>query len=110
MKTRLWVPLSTTAEGVAESRPREAIPCPERRPARDWCSRKRRGSRLGRGGSTPLRYFRKQRALWRCGVQDVSPAQSAAVASGRAAASVASEAPGSLQIEEEDPIPSFLRS
>lgn len=44
-------------------------------------------------------------------VRDVTPAQSAAEASAgtAAAASVALEAPGSLQVEEEDPIPSFLR-
>lgn len=50
-----------------------------------------------------LRHFRKQRALWRREVRDVTPARAAAVAS--AAAAVASEAPGSLQGEENcDPL------
>ncbi|XP_013821996.2 PREDICTED: coiled-coil domain-containing protein 28A [Capra hircus] len=52
-----------------------------------------------------LHHFRKQRALWRRKVRDVTPARAAAVAS--AAAAVASEAPGSLQGEENhDPLSS----
>lgn len=43
------------------------------------------------------------------GVRDVTPAQSATVTSAGAAASVASEDPGSLQVEKEDLIASFLR-
>ena len=56
-----------------------------------------------RHGGAALRRFRKQRALWRREVRDVTPARAAAVAS--AAAAVASEAPGSLQGEENrDPL------
>nr|XP_015102807.1 coiled-coil domain-containing protein 28A isoform X3 [Vicugna pacos] len=87
--------------------------CQGRRRERQWRNRKRKVSRLGHGGSASLRHFRKQRALWRRGVRDVTPAQAAVVALTAAGAAVASEAPGSLQIEEEDPdplLPQVIRS
>ncbi|XP_066866997.1 coiled-coil domain-containing protein 28A isoform X2 [Kogia breviceps] len=83
-----------------------------RREPHRW-NRKRRGSRLVSGGSASLRHFRKQRALWRLELRDVTPAQAAAVASAAAAAAVASEASGSLQVEEEDRdplLPQVIRS
>lgn len=59
----------------------------------------------GARGSASLHHFRKQKELWRLWVRDVTPAQAAAGASAVAAAAVASEPPGSLQVEEEDPEP-----
>ncbi|KAM9059749.1 coiled-coil domain-containing protein 28A isoform 1-T1 [Megaptera novaeangliae] len=83
-----------------------------RREPHRW-NRKRQGPRPVSGGSSSFRHFRKQRALWRREVRDVTPAQAAAVASAAAAAAVASEAPGSLQVVEEDPdplLPQVIRS
>ena len=89
----------------SECRTGEAMRCQGRRREPYRWNRKRRGSRPVSGGSASLRHFRKQRALWRREVRNVTPAQAAAVASAAAAAAVASEAPGSLQVVEEDPDP-----
>ncbi|ELK09675.1 Coiled-coil domain-containing protein 28A [Pteropus alecto] len=77
--------------------------CRGRRPVRHSWGKNRLGSGLEHGGTTSLRHIRKQRELWRRGVQDVTPAQAAAVASAAAAAAVTSEASRCLQVEEEDP-------
>lgn len=105
MKGQFCILLSMPVELTVECRTGEAIRCQSRRREPHMWNRKRRGSRLVSGGSASLRHFRKQRALWRLELRDVTPAQAAAVASAAAAAAVASEAPGSLQVEEEDPDP-----
>ncbi|CAD7675168.1 unnamed protein product [Nyctereutes procyonoides] len=87
--------------------------CQGRRRRPYWWGRKRPGSRQGHGGSAPSRHFRKQKELWRRWVRDVTPALAAAVASAAAAAALASETPGSLQVEEENPhplLPQVIRS
>ncbi|KAL0623641.1 hypothetical protein AAY473_007358 [Plecturocebus cupreus] len=48
--------------------------CQGRRHKRQWGIRKRRGFRLGHGGSACSRHFRKQRALRRRGSRDVTRA------------------------------------
>lgn len=99
MDTQLWVLLPTPAEGMAGGRPSEGTRFPRAETRAGPVPPEEARLRLGHGGSTPWRHFHKQRAQWRLGVWDVTAAE------GAAAAAVASEASGCLQVEDEDRSP-----